>query len=420
LGQIVGWSTLSGNNVYHAALFQKGVAPIDLVGAGGMESQAFGINDLGQIVGWIGNTALHATLFALGSSPADLGTLGGTNSEACGINNAGEIVGNSNTKGDTTNAGFIYTLSGGMRDINTLVGLSPIATSITLNGISLGSGTGSPINNWGQIAAQGKEADGNLHALLLNPTAPNVTVSGSAQDIKLIAGAAYPAAPAFTNPGGLSTIVTLLDGAAGSGGAGAYGQNREVTETFSSNPATPLASDAVNLQGTAADLVAVQLSYSESTAISLFGKEANARLGWYDGKHWVNAVDGNTGGNALPAVDRAYNSATDFHLGTYGIDSANHIVWAVVNHGGLFGVTLDPNVLKTTKSVSRTGTQTTVTMDSFTGHIYQLQRADSLTGGAGFVAADANPQNGTTGTVLSFTHDDGAATQAFYRVLLDP
>jgi probable HAF family extracellular repeat protein len=420
VGQIAGWSYLNGNNVVHAALFQKGVAPIDLVGSGGMDSQAFGINDFGQIVGWIGNTVEHATLFTLGSSPTDLGTLGGTSSEACGINNAGEIVGNSYTKGNITSAGFIYTLSGGMRDINTLVGLSPIATSITFNGISLGSGIGSPINNWGQIAAQGKEADGNLHALLLNPTAPNVTVSGAAQDSKLIARSAYSAAPAFTNPSGLLSVIRLLDGTAGSGGASTYGQNRDVTETFTSDPATPLASDAVNLQGTATDLVVVQLSYNESTAINLFGKEANARLGWYDGKHWVNAVDGNAGSAALPAGDRAYNAATDFHLGTYGIDSANNVVWAVVNHGGLFGVTLDPNVLKTTKSVSRTGTQTTVTMDSFTGHVYQLQRADSLTGGTGFAAADANQQNGATGTVLSFTHDDGAATQAFYRVLLDP
>jgi hypothetical protein len=34
----------------------------------------------------------------------------------------------------------------------------------------------------------------------------------------------------------------------------------------------------------------------------------------------------------------AYDSATDFQLGSYGIDTVNHEVWAVVDHNSEFAV----------------------------------------------------------------------------------
>lgn len=64
------------------------------------------------------------------------------------------------------------------------------------------------------------------------------------------------------------------------------------------------------------------------------------------------------------------------------------MVWAAVNHGGLFGVALDPVVPTTLKSTSRAGAETTLTIDSFTSHVYKLRCADALVGGSGFVAAD--------------------------------
>jgi hypothetical protein len=42
-------------------------------------------------------------------------------------------------------------------------------------------------------------------------------------------------------------------------------------------------------------------------------------------------VEGNTGGTPTFAGDRAYNAATDFNLGTYGVDTTNNTVWAVIN-----------------------------------------------------------------------------------------
>ncbi len=53
-------------------------------------------------------------------------------------------------------------------------------------------------------------------------------------------------------------------------------------------------------------------------------------------------LSGNTGGTPFFAGDRAYNPATDFSLGTHGIDTANNQVWAVVNHNSQFAAVPEP------------------------------------------------------------------------------
>ncbi len=57
---------------------------------------------------------------------------------------------------------------------------------------------------------------------------------------------------------------------------------------------------------------------------------------------WVNAVEGNFGGTAT-FVSGAYNPATDFHLGTYGVDINQGVVWAVLNHNSEFSVVPEPS-----------------------------------------------------------------------------
>ncbi len=69
---------------------------------GGSSSEATGINDSGQIVGYSTTTTsfdspTHAFLLNRGSQMKDLGTLGGTSSEATAINASGQIVGYSTT-----------------------------------------------------------------------------------------------------------------------------------------------------------------------------------------------------------------------------------------------------------------------------------------------------------------------------------
>lgn len=53
---------------------------------------------------------------------------------------------------------------------------------------------------------------------------------------------------------------------------------------------------------------------------------------------------GNLGGTPkFPA--HAYDAATDFHLGNFGVDTFNHVAWAVVNHNSEFGVGALPDAI---------------------------------------------------------------------------
>ncbi|MFA7345929.1 MAG: PEP-CTERM sorting domain-containing protein [Terrimicrobiaceae bacterium] len=341
-GQIVGSAYTSGNSASHATLFSgTGSGNIDLGTLGGTESSAFAINASGQIVGQSytsGNSAQHAVLFSgTGSGNTDLGTLGGTDSRAFGINASGQIVGYSYLTGNSALHGFLYAN-------NTMLDLNSITTGAT--NISIG-GWSSAINDWGQIAAFGT-VGGQTHALLLNPVNPNTSTAAGVTNTKFVAGMDYDKFTAATRQGGLGTTVDLLDGTAGSGGNSTYGQNRDVDVSFADG-GTQLASDIVNLSGTAgagfADTLVLELTYDEATAIALFGSEAAAHLGWFDPDtgEWTLAVDGNTGGTALFAGDRAYNAATDFHLGTYGVDTANNKVWAVTNHNSQFAAIPEPS-----------------------------------------------------------------------------
>ena len=48
---------------------------------------------------------------------------------------------------------------------------------------------------------------------------------------------------------------------------------------------------------------------------------------------WVNAIMGNSdGGAGANFVPGAYNPATDYSLGTYGVDTADGYAWAVLDH----------------------------------------------------------------------------------------
>jgi probable HAF family extracellular repeat protein len=99
-GQVVGRAFTTGNVSVHATLFSgTGSNNLDLGNLGGPAnngSEAYGINDAGQIIGY--STApsgnLRATYFnGTGSNNTDLGTLGGNASLGSAINNAAQMVG---------------------------------------------------------------------------------------------------------------------------------------------------------------------------------------------------------------------------------------------------------------------------------------------------------------------------------------
>ncbi|HEX4086917.1 MAG TPA: hypothetical protein VHY22_18525, partial [Chthoniobacteraceae bacterium] len=219
-GKIVGSSPTSGAFEVHAALFSgSGSNNIDLgtlPGGANMTSDAYAINDSGEIVGesfTTGGTTIYgiehaamfdgagdvadlgtlfpggsayataisnsgayivgqgvnpvdgrgyAALFSLGADGnINLGTLGGSSSIAYGVNDSGQVVGWSNYS--TTDVylahAFLYTAAGGMADLNAMVDPT--------SGYTITGAVG--INNLGQIAANGTDRNGNGRALLLIP-----------------------------------------------------------------------------------------------------------------------------------------------------------------------------------------------------------------------------------------------------------
>jgi hypothetical protein len=100
-----------------------------------------------------------------------------------------------------------------------------------------------------------------------------------------------------------------------------------------------LASDVATLKGIGADQFVAQMNYDPGVAGGFPGGENAARLAYLDpstGK-WANAVLGNNGG-APKLIQGAYDPSADFHLGYYGVDTVHHVVWAVLNYDGEFGV----------------------------------------------------------------------------------
>ncbi|MCK6372540.1 MAG: PEP-CTERM sorting domain-containing protein [Zoogloea sp.] len=164
-GQIVGWSTTSTNTT-QAFFFNAGVMN-DIGTLGGTFSRAVSINASGQAVGSSsinGDTEIHAFFYA-NDKMTDLGSLGGTQSEARSINASGQVVGWSLTQNDAAQHFFLYS-AGTMYDLQDLI--DPKA------GWLLGNQYHIAINDAGQIAANGCDASGNCHALLLTPIASDI------------------------------------------------------------------------------------------------------------------------------------------------------------------------------------------------------------------------------------------------------
>jgi probable HAF family extracellular repeat protein len=142
---------------------------INLGSLGGTFTEGVDINNLGQVAGnsyLTGNTVYHAFLWQKGVM-TDLGTLpGDVNSSGDGINNKGQVVGGSYTK--TTSRAYLWQ-NGVMTDLNTLI--PPKSPLYLLEAC----GT---INDQGWIAGIALQiSTGDTHAFLLIPTRERWAIS---------------------------------------------------------------------------------------------------------------------------------------------------------------------------------------------------------------------------------------------------
>ena len=164
-GQIVGASNLTGDSASAAFLWERGSLH-QLPGfPGGNFTGATTINDLGQSAGFAylsGDSAFHAVLWKNRHSIADLGALGADLcSYATSINELNQIVGSSLDNCDPETAisqAFLWE-SGSLADLNSLL---PPNSNLDLQ-------VAVTINNRGEIAGSGQDAQGNVHAYLLIP-----------------------------------------------------------------------------------------------------------------------------------------------------------------------------------------------------------------------------------------------------------
>jgi len=169
----------------------------------GFQGIAHGINNSGQIVGETGTGSLYdpgrAFLYS-GGVTTDLGDLGGTKAVAYGINDLGVVVGYSMIAGDSVNELKAFRYDGSMTNLGDVNGLGTgysRAQGINNSGVIAGRGsidtfansekhmirwdadntlnqivgpndysTGLAINNNGVIVGNGKNADGKQRAII--------------------------------------------------------------------------------------------------------------------------------------------------------------------------------------------------------------------------------------------------------------
>jgi probable HAF family extracellular repeat protein len=136
-GTAVGWSFDAGG-VLHAVKWDLSGFVTDLNPTGAI-SEALGINDAGDVVGWVfaaDASASHAYLWRHDGVEIDLQTLGGPGSQAFGVNNDLAVVGVSDRVSPRPPEAFIWRPATGMRRLG--MGANSQAFAISDVGRSVG------------------------------------------------------------------------------------------------------------------------------------------------------------------------------------------------------------------------------------------------------------------------------------------
>ena len=160
-GQVAGTSSLAGDQPTHPFLWERGKLR-DLGTFGGTTGRANWIDEAGGVVGTASteNDELFRAFRWASGQMTNLGSLNGdTCSEAFSSNSKGQVVGNSLSDCDHETHAFLWENGGPMVDLNSFV---PPGSGILLR-------EGVFINERGEIAVDGRVANGDVHAFLLVP-----------------------------------------------------------------------------------------------------------------------------------------------------------------------------------------------------------------------------------------------------------
>jgi probable HAF family extracellular repeat protein len=161
-GEIVGISTLPDDQYQHAFLWKDGSLHDLHNTIGGENAGAIQLNDAGDVVGWASpSTSLVPQRAALWKNGAmtDLGTVDGDEcSNGYSINANDQVVGISAPCDFSHTRAFLWQ-DGSITDLNTLI---PAGSPLYLTAPET-------INDRGEIAGVGVDANGNQHAFLLMP-----------------------------------------------------------------------------------------------------------------------------------------------------------------------------------------------------------------------------------------------------------
>ena len=193
------------------------------------------------------------------------------------------------------------------------------------------------------------------------PTVTGTSVSGLGN----FSGTVVTGTPTVSSTGGgaqLGTVATVTHILGSDRIVTMAWRTRTLNESFpwepGGNPTSPpmdlanldfgLASDVVDLTGFAhGEKFVLQMSYDPS----LFNESVETTLGcvhinWLNGSGmWVNAVLGNTARDSR-AQTNVHSSWVDagspMELGSWGVDTVNHVAWAVLDHNSQFAVVPEP------------------------------------------------------------------------------
>jgi hypothetical protein len=83
------------------------------------------------------------------------------------------------------------------------------------------------------------------------------------------------------------------------------------------------------------------IEYPTAAPALLIGSENNVFIATkIDGSNsWTNTVNLNSNGGAHQHFFQGgYNAATEFALGNFGVDTTNHVAWAVIDHNSQYVV----------------------------------------------------------------------------------